>query len=159
MYAIIESGGKQHRVAPGDVVAVERLDGEPGAKVKLDKVLLVTTDQGTEIGQPLVDGAVVQATVVSQDRGRKILIFKKKRRKKFRRRQGHRQSITRLMIDRIDAKGVKGEAAQAEAPKAAAKPAAKKPKAAPKPAPKKTATQAEAAGGGEGEAPAAEATA
>ncbi len=152
MYAIIESGGKQHRVAPGDVVAVERLDGEPGAKVKLDKVLLVTTDQGTEIGQPLVDGAVVQATVLTQDRGRKILVFKKKRRKKFRKKQGHRQSITRLMIDRIDAKGVKGEAAKAEAPKATPKTAAKKPKAAPKAAAKAEAT-------GEGEAPAAEATA
>jgi len=163
MYAIIESGGKQHRVAPGDVVTVERLDGEPGAKVKLDKVLLVTTDQGTEIGRPLVAGAVVQATVLAQDRDRKILIFKKKRRKKFRKRQGHRQSITRLMIDKIDAKGVTGEASDTsagEAPKAAPK----KPKAAPKTAakapakaPKKTATKAETAG--EGEAPAAEATA
>jgi large subunit ribosomal protein L21 len=137
MYAIIESGGKQHRVAPGDVVAVERLEAEPGAKVKLDKVLLVTTDQGTEVGRPHVAGAVVQATVLAQDRGRKILIFKKKRRKKFRKRQGHRQSITRLMIDQIDAGGgAKGGAAKAdagasEAPKAATKPKAK-PKAAAK---------------------------
>jgi len=133
MYAIIESGGKQHRVAPGDVVTVERLDGEPGAKIKLDKVLLLTTDKGTEVGRPHVDGAVVKATVVAQDRDRKILIFKKKRRKKFRKRQGHRQSITRLMIDGIDTKGgttkaaaAKGEAGSADAPKAAAKP---KPKA------------------------------
>jgi large subunit ribosomal protein L21 len=145
MYAIIESGGKQHRVTPGEVVTVERLDGEPGAKVKLDKVLLVNTDQGTEVGKPHVAGAVVQATVVAQDRDRKILIFKKKRRKKFRKKQGHRQSITRLMIDKIDAKGGTSKAAAAkgegEAPKAAAKPKAKpKAKATPKPA------QAEAEG-------------
>lgn len=140
MYAIIESGGKQHRVTPGEVVTVERLEGEPGAKVKLDKVLLVTTDQGTQVGRPHVAGAVVQATVVAQDRDRKILIFKKKRRKKFRKRQGHRQSITRLMIDKIDAKGAsKGEAGAAEAPKATAKPAAK-------PKPKPNAAKAEAEG-------------
>jgi len=105
MYAIIESGGKQHRVAPGEVIGVERLDVEPGAKVKFDKVLLVTTDQGTQVGQPHVAGAVVKATVLAQDRGPKILIFKKKRRKKFRKKQGHRQAVTRLVIDKIEAKG------------------------------------------------------
>jgi len=124
MYAIIESGGKQHRVTPGEEIAVERLDGEPGAKVKFDKVLLVTTDKGTQVGQPHVAGAVVQATVLAQDRDRKIVIFKKKRRKKFRKKQGHRQSITRLVIDKIDTKGDAPKAAAKAKPKAEAAPEA-----------------------------------
>jgi len=118
MYAIFESGGKQHRAVPGEVLTLERLDGDAGAKLTFDKVLLVTTDQGTEVGAPHVAGAVVQATVLDQTRGRKIFVFKKKRRKKFRRRQGHRQSLTRVMIDTIGGVkgGAKAKAAAGQAP-------------------------------------------
>lgn len=117
MYAIFESGGKQHRAAPGEVVTLERLDGEAGAKVTFDKVLVLTTDQGTQVGAPHVAGVTVEATVLEQTRGRKIFVFKKKRRKKFRRRQGHRQSLTRVVIDAVG-----GHRAQAAPPKAKAAP-------------------------------------
>lgn len=101
MYAIFESGGKQHRVQPGEVIALERLDGEPGAKVTFDRVLLVSTDKGTQVGQPHVKGAAVSATVLEQGKGRKVVVFKKKRRKNYRRKQGHRQLLTRLKIESI----------------------------------------------------------
>ncbi len=101
MYAIFESGGKQHRVTEGEEIALEKLDGEAGAKVTFDQVLLVNTGKDTKIGKPLVSGATVSATVVSQFRGEKILIFKKKRRKGYRRKQGHRQSLTRVRIESI----------------------------------------------------------
>ncbi|MDH4229073.1 MAG: 50S ribosomal protein L21 [Nitrospirota bacterium] len=101
MFAIIESGSKQHRVAPGDVLALEKLVAEPGDKVSFDRVLLVTQGEKTSIGQPTVAGAVVSATVLEQTRGQKIVVFKKKRRKKYRRKQGHRQYLTRVRIDDI----------------------------------------------------------
>jgi large subunit ribosomal protein L21 len=101
MYAIFESGGKQHRVEPGEVIALERLDAEPGAKVTFDRVLLVSSDKGTKVGQPHVKGATVSATVLEQARGRKVVIFKKKRRKNYRRKQGHRQAITRVKVEAI----------------------------------------------------------
>jgi large subunit ribosomal protein L21 len=102
-YAIFESGGKQHRVAPGEVIALEKVDAEPGASVTFDKVLLIATDAGTQVGTPHLDGAAVSATVVEQFRDRKILIFKKKRRKNFRKTQGHRQNLTRVRIESISA--------------------------------------------------------
>jgi large subunit ribosomal protein L21 len=101
MYAIFESGGKQHRVEPGEVIALERLDAEPGAKVTFDQVLLVSSDKGTKVGAPLVKGASVSATVLEQDRGRKVVVFKKKRRKNYRRKQGHRQAFTRVKVESI----------------------------------------------------------
>lgn len=100
-YAVFESGGKQHRVAPGEVIALERVDAEPGASVTFDKVLLLATDKETKVGAPLVEGAAVSATVLEQFRDRKVVIFKKKRRKNFRRRQGHRQNLTRVRIEAI----------------------------------------------------------
>lgn len=103
MFAIFESGSKQHRVSPGDVLGLEKLSGEPGDKVSFDRVLMVSTDKKTEVGAPVVAGASVNATVVSQGRGPKIYIFKKKRRKKYRRKQGHRQAVTQVRIDDIKA--------------------------------------------------------
>ncbi len=102
MYAIIRTGGHQYTVAPGDTIEVERLDAEPGSNVELGEVLMVNTDDGVQIGAPLVGGAKVLATVLSQDRGKKLIIFKYKAKKRYRRKTGHRQSLTRLSIKEIN---------------------------------------------------------
>jgi len=101
MYAIFKSGGKQHRVTPGEIIALEKLDGEKGTQVAFDNVLLVSDDDNTQIGAPTLAGASVSGTIVEQFRDKKILVFKKKRRKKYRRKQGHRQDLTRVRIDTI----------------------------------------------------------
>jgi len=100
-YAIIKTGGKQYRVAPGDVIAVEKLDGEPGAELHFDEVLLTAHDGAVRVGTPTVAGARVTAEVVRQGRAKKILVFKKKRRKNYRRRQGHRQAQTTVRVSAI----------------------------------------------------------
>jgi large subunit ribosomal protein L21 len=104
MYAVIETGGKQYRVEPGDVLDVERL-AEPGedGSVELDRVLLVGDDDGVRVGTPVVDGASVRASLVRDTRGPKIRIFKYKRRKGFRRTKGHRQELHRIRIEDIQA--------------------------------------------------------
>jgi large subunit ribosomal protein L21 len=99
MFAVIQTGGKQYKVANGDVIRVEKLAGEAGADVVLDQVLMV----GDKIGAPLVDGAKVTATVVAQARGPKLIVFKKRRRQNSRRKNGHRQDITILRITDIAA--------------------------------------------------------
>jgi large subunit ribosomal protein L21 len=102
VYAIIQTGGKQYRVAPGDVLRVERLPGERGDAVQLDQVLLVTDDGGeVRVGTPLVENASVKGEIVRQGKAKKILVFKKKRRKNYRRRQGHRQLFTAVQIQEI----------------------------------------------------------
>jgi len=101
MYAIFKSGGKQHRVTPGEIIALEKLAGEKGTQVAFDNVLLVSDDDNTQVGAPLIAGASVSGTIVEQFRDKKILVFKKKRRKKYRRKQGHRQDLTRVRIDTI----------------------------------------------------------
>ena len=101
MYAVVRTGGKQLRVAPGDSVRVEKLPGEIGDTVELDEVLLVGGDE-VRIGQPLVAGAKVVGTITEQGRGDKIRIFKLKRRKGYRRRQGHRQLYTEVRVDKIE---------------------------------------------------------
>jgi large subunit ribosomal protein L21 len=102
MYAVIKSGGSQHRVAEGDVLKVDRIhDAEPGSQVELEQVLLVHDGTDLRIGRPRVEDARVVATIIDHDRERKILVFKKKRRKQYRRTQGHRQPITRLRIEKI----------------------------------------------------------
>ena len=103
MYAVIKTGGKQYRVAENDVIRVERLDGEAGATVDLDQVLLVGGEGDAKVGTPLVEGAKVTATVLEQIKGEKIVVFKKKRRKNFRRKRGHRQLLTVLRITDIAA--------------------------------------------------------
>ncbi len=101
MYAIVETGGKQYRAAQGDVLEVEKLDVAVGATVTLDKVLLISGDQGVQIGTPTLAKAKVTGEVIAQDRHPKIIVFKKKRRKNYRRTNGHRQSFTKLKITGI----------------------------------------------------------
>ncbi len=99
MFAVIQTGGKQYKVAKDDVIRVEKLAGDEGAQVVLDQVLMV----GDKIGAPLVAGATVTAQVVAQARGPKLIIFKKRRRQSSRRKNGHRQDITILRITDITA--------------------------------------------------------
>jgi large subunit ribosomal protein L21 len=101
MYAVIRSGGKQYRVAPGQTIRLEKVAGEVGAKVELGDVLLVENEGKIQIGSPVVASAKIQATVVENDRAKKILIFKKKRKKQYRRTAGHRQDYTAVRIDSI----------------------------------------------------------
>ncbi len=101
MYAVIETGGKQYRVAAGDTITVERLSADAGSQVEIDRVLMVSGDAGVTIGAPVVDGAAVVATVSEHFRGPKIRVFKFKPKKRYRRTQGHRQELTRLQIDEI----------------------------------------------------------
>lgn len=104
MYAVIKTGGKQYKVAAGDKLKVEKLVGDVGSKVVIDKVLLIADGETTTIGAPLVAGAKVSATVVSHGRADKVMIFKFRRRKHYRKTQGHRQSFTEIQIDTIAAK-------------------------------------------------------
>jgi large subunit ribosomal protein L21 len=101
VYAIIRTGGKQYRVNPGDVVRVERLEGEVGSTVTLGDVLLVAGDGEARVGSPQLDGVSVVGTVVGQDRDAKVRVFKYKKRKHFRRTRGHRQSFTAVRIDAV----------------------------------------------------------
>jgi large subunit ribosomal protein L21 len=108
MYAVIESGGKQYRVAPGDVIDIELL-GEPGESVRFDRVLMVVGDgdggdanNGPQFGSPLVQGAAVTASLVGEVRGPKIRVFKTKKRMQYRRTRGHRQDLHRVRIDGIE---------------------------------------------------------
>jgi large subunit ribosomal protein L21 len=104
-YAIIETGGKQIRVEPGRFYDIELLTNEPDEKVTIDSVLLVQHDGEVTIGQPLVTGATVEGTILRHFRGRKVLVYKMKPKKKTRKKRGHRQEITRLMIDSITLNG------------------------------------------------------
>ncbi|MCY4118526.1 MAG: 50S ribosomal protein L21 [Caldilineaceae bacterium] len=101
MYAVVRTGGKQYRVAPGDILEVEKLTGEVGESVVLDDVLMVSSDDGVMIGQPRVEGASVTARITGQHRGEKILVFRYRPKKRVRVRRGHRQYLTRLQIHKI----------------------------------------------------------
>lgn len=109
MYAVIETGGKQYRVAQGDVIDVELLakrgsaDAKAGEKIEFDRVLMVSTDKGVTIGSPTVSGAKVTAVRVDQIRAPKVVVFKMKRRKGYRRHNGHRQDLERVRIEKIKA--------------------------------------------------------
>jgi large subunit ribosomal protein L21 len=102
MYAVIRSGGKQHRVEPGQSVRVEKLAGAVGDAIELSEVLLVGGDGEARVGKPLVAGARAIGTITAQGRGPKIRIFKMKRRKNYRRRSGHRQDFTEIRVDKIE---------------------------------------------------------
>ncbi len=160
MFAVIKTGGKQYKVAPNDVLRVEKLAGEPGDLVEFGAVLAIGGEAGVTLGAPLVEGAMVAAEVVEQGRADKIIVFKKKRRKNHRRRNGHRQHETVLRVTEIltdgkkpsktasKAKVAKAESAPEAAPEAEAAPkkaAAKKAPAekapAKKAAPKKAAAK------------------
>jgi large subunit ribosomal protein L21 len=101
MYAVIKTGGKQYKVAPGEKLKVELLAADVGASVVLDQVLMVGEGDNVRLGQPVVAGATVTATVVSHGRGDKVKIFKMRRRKHYQKHQGHRQGYTELKIENI----------------------------------------------------------
>src|SRR5947209_1966309 len=101
MFAVIKTGGKQYKVAPGEKLKVEQIPAEVGAEVVLDQVLMVGDGESVRVGQPVVAGASVTATVLAHGRGEKIQIFKMRRRKHYQKHQGHRQGYTELKIDGI----------------------------------------------------------
>ena len=101
MYAVVTTGGKQYRVQKGETLKIEKIHGDVGSPVAFDQVLMVSDGDRVEIGQPLVENAVVNAHIVEQGKHKKILVFKYKRRKRFRRTQGHRQQFTAVKIDDI----------------------------------------------------------
>ena len=101
MYAVIESGGKQHRVEPGEVLRLEKLDASEGETVNFDKVMMIGEGENIQIGTPFVDGGAVTAEVVSHGRGDKVTIIKMRRRKHYRRQAGHRQYFTEVKIKEI----------------------------------------------------------
>ncbi len=103
MYAVIRTGGKQYRVAPGDILEVEKLEGNVGDTITLDDVLLVADGEDVTIGQPTVEGAKVTAKITGQHRGEKILVFRYRPKKRIRVRRGHRQYLTRIQIESINA--------------------------------------------------------
>ena len=109
MYAVIKTGGKQYRVQPGDVIVVEKLDGEAGSNVSLGDVLMLGGDKGVTLGAPMIAGATVAATLVETRKGEKIKIFKKIRRQGYRRTNGHRQMESVLRITGIEGAGEKAK--------------------------------------------------
>jgi large subunit ribosomal protein L21 len=117
MYAVIRTGGKQYKVAPQDVLTIEKLEAAAGDAVTFSDVLMVAGDGEPQFGAPLVSGAAVSAEVVEQTRGPKVIIFKKKRRQNYRRKRGHRQELTTVRILEIST----GGAVASAKPKAAAK--------------------------------------
>ena len=140
MYAVIRTGGKQYRVAPEDVIEIEKISGDEGDIVQFTDVLMVGGEGEPKVGAPTLSGASVAARVVAQKRAPKILVFKKKRRKNYRRTRGHQQNLTQVRVTEIlldgkapsKAKAVeKKPAAKPEATKPAAKSAVKKPAAKP----------------------------
>jgi len=129
MYAVIKTGGKQYRVAADDKIQIEKLAGEAGDQVEFTDVLMVSNGGSVEIGAPFVAGATVVAEIASQDRGPRVIIFKKRRRKHYRRRNGHRQDLTSVTIREILLGGAK-PSKRAAAPKAEKKKAEAAPEAA-----------------------------
>ncbi|WP_319244134.1 50S ribosomal protein L21 [uncultured Propionivibrio sp.] len=103
MYAVIKTGGKQYRVAAGEKLKIEQIPAEVGAEITLDQILMVGEGESVKIGAPLVTGAAVKATVLSQGRHDKVKIFKMRRRKHYQKHQGHRQNYTEIRIDGISA--------------------------------------------------------
>ena len=115
MYAVIESCGKQYKVAEGDVVFFEKLNSEAGDTVKFDNVVLVSDDKKVEVGAPYVKGAKVEGKVVEHGKGKKIVVYKYKAKKNYRRTQGHRQPYTKVEITKVAVAAPKAKAETAEA--------------------------------------------
>jgi large subunit ribosomal protein L21 len=137
MYAVIKTGGKQYRVAPEDKIQIEKLAGQAGDRVEFSDVLMVSNDGAVEVGYPYLSGVKVVGEIASQDRGPRVIIFKKRRRKHYRRKNGHRQDLTSVLIRDIltgaDAETAPvateaAAAAEAKPAKKAAKPKATKAK-------------------------------
>jgi large subunit ribosomal protein L21 len=121
MFAVIKTGGKQYRVAAEDTITIAKLEGEPGQSVTFDQILMISNDNGVEVGAPLVSGVTVTGTVVEHTRGEKVIAFKKRRRQNSRRKRGHRQDYTVVRITEILAGGEAPKKAAAKTtPKAAA---------------------------------------
>ena len=104
MYAVLKTGGKQYKVTAGEKLKIEQLPGEVGSEIVLDQILMVSDGDDTSIGTPLVDGASVSAKIISHGRGKKVKIFKLRRRKHFKKQQGHRQNYTEVEIEQIKLK-------------------------------------------------------
>jgi large subunit ribosomal protein L21 len=102
MYAVIKAGGKQYRVAPGENLRIEQVQADVGATIVLDQVLMVADGAAVKVGNPIVEGAKVSATVVAHGRGPKVRIFKMRRRKHYQKTQGHRQNYTEIRVDAIN---------------------------------------------------------
>jgi large subunit ribosomal protein L21 len=119
MYAVIQTGGKQYRVANGDVITVEKLEGDAGSTLSIAPVLMVNDGKATQVGAPVVEGASVTAEVVEQACGDKIVVFKKKRRQGYRRTMGHRQELTVLRVLDVTGKPAAKKKAAAKKPAAA----------------------------------------
>jgi large subunit ribosomal protein L21 len=117
MYAIVDIAGQQFRVEKNQKIFVHRLEGESGSKVDIDKVLLIDNDQNVVIGEPVINGAMVYASIIEHKKGDKVLVFKKKRKKGYRKLNGHRQYLTQILIEDIIEKGAKARIAE-EKPKA-----------------------------------------
>ena len=115
MYAVVTTGGKQYRVEAGSELTIERLAEEPGASITFDRVLLVGDGDAVTIGSPTVDGASVSGTVLAEELGPKLIIFKFKQKVKYRRTRGHRQHLTRVRIDEISTGAKKSRKAEAAA--------------------------------------------
>ena len=124
MYAVVNSGGKQYKVQEGEVLRVEKIPGNVGSSVVFDKVLMIADGDKVNIGQPVLDNALVEGHIVEQGKAKKIIVFKYKRRKRYRRKQGHRQQFTAVKIDSIKTKAAK--APKKAEPKAEAKKEVKK---------------------------------
>ena len=103
MYAVIKTGGKQYRVAPGEKLKIEQIPADVGSQIVLDQVLMVADGEAVTVGQPLVSGANVAATVLAHGRHDKVRIFKMRRRKHYQKHQGHRQNFTEIQIDAVNA--------------------------------------------------------
>ncbi|ONI38865.1 50S ribosomal protein L21 [Candidatus Epulonipiscium fishelsonii] len=103
MYAIIETGGKQYKVEEGNIINIEKLDMAVGETVNFDQILAVSTDKGMNIGNPTVKGAKIKGEVLAQFKGKKIIVFKYKRKKSYKKKQGHRQLYTKVKITSITA--------------------------------------------------------
>ncbi len=103
MYAVVNTGGKQYKVQKGETLRIEKIPGEVGSQVTFDKVLMVADGENIRVGQPLLEKAAVLASIVEQDKAKKVIVFKYKRRKRYRRKQGHRQPYTAIRIDGIEA--------------------------------------------------------
>ncbi|MBN3860262.1 MAG: 50S ribosomal protein L21 [Neisseriaceae bacterium] len=101
MYAVIKTGGKQYKVAPGEKLKIEQIPAELDSQIVLDKVLMIADGDAVKIGTPFVEGATVKATVLSHGRHDKVRIFKMRRRKHYQKRQGHRQNFTEIRVDAI----------------------------------------------------------
>jgi large subunit ribosomal protein L21 len=145
MYAVVSTGGKQYRVEPGSTLTIERLAAEAGATLTFDRVLLIGDGDEVTVGTPVVTGASVSATVLGEELGPKLVIFKFKQKVKYRRRTGHRQHLMRVRIDAITADGKSTTAKAEPQAEAEAAPKARSARKAPaKPEPKATAEAAEA---------------